>query len=278
MTQTAGQVAFQTGTALIGSLDASAQVKGVAIDPKTEMRDRTTFADQGFQRFVPAIKSATWTVTANGDSGSGTIGTYILNNLGNNTAAGLGASATNGSYPLLFTVRDRGTAIAAGDTAWIGRGLLSGYSPTQGNVGDLWNEQLTFTTDYQFGKGVVLEAGTSARTGNQISPLTWADWTLGGVNVSGGDVAGWYVYAFLAVTAASGTLRLTATIQQATDNVGSGAADLFNLTQTTAATQTFEFARSSSTLTSTNFYGGVKWSTTGSGSITFVLGAFILPR
>ena len=227
----------------LGHLDLTGKAHQVTFGPLNRaMQPSTTYADGGYACVTPGMISGAAGVNGYQDWAADALDDEI-------SVAQLGTQ-----YPFSVVPNPTGT-VTDGDTAWLSRGVLGSLNPMSGAKGEMAGFEKTLAYDTAISQGKVahaLAARTSTGTGTAVA-LT-------------GPSATQRLYAGLHVTAYSGLTNVVFKIQSDDSSGMSSATD--RITFSTVTGTTSEWSSVAGSLSSETHWR-VKWTVTGSGSVSF---------
>lgn len=209
---------------------------------KCNLVPSTTYADGGYACVLPGVLSGEASVKGQQDYAADVLDDEI-------SLAQLGTS-----YAISVAPNPTGT-LAAGDPAWLARGVFDQYTPMQGAVGDLAEMLQHLGYDAAMPQGKVAHVN-SAETAD-------GDGTAVAL---GGPGASQRLYAALHVTAYSGLTNVVFKIQSDDASNFSSATDRITFTTVTGPTSQFASVVGSF---SSETHHRITWDVTGTGSVSF---------
>lgn len=178
---------FDKATLLWGGLDLSAYSNYATIEATTPPQSVLNFASAGWEESLAGVLNANVGVRGFYDAAEPDLTMFT------GAQAAFSATKTN--------------PVVAGDIGYSTRGIITRYAPRL-QIGEVAGVDLGLRSDYPLVRGVCLETGTFTATGNSA-----------GIQ-QGAASATQKIYAFLHVTAASGTTPLLDLVLQSDDNAG----------------------------------------------------------
>ena len=227
----------------LAHLDLTGKASEVTFGPLSRvMQPCTTYADGGYACVSPGLISGAAGVNGYQDWAADALDDEI-------SVAQIGTS-----YPFSIAPNPTGT-VAAGDPAWLSRGVLDRLNPMAGAKGDMAGFEKSLAYDTAITQGKVahpLGAETADGNGTAVA-LT-------------GPSASQRLYAALHVTAYSGFTNVVFKVQSDDSSGFSSATD--RITFATATGTTSEFSSVAGSLSSETHWR-VTWDVTGTGSVSF---------
>jgi len=234
----------------VGQLDLSGFANNVSFGALSRaMVPCTTYNDGGFDCYRPGLISGTGSVSGFQD--------FAVDTLDDDLSLGqLGSQYAFSVYP-----NPSGT-VAAGDPAWLTRGVVNTLNPLEGAKGDMAG----FMLGQAFDAGIV--------QGKVLKPLAavTADGSGSAVAMTG-PTADQRLYAAIHVTAFSGFSGVVFTVE--TDDNSSFTSATTRATFTTVAGRTSEFVSVAGAFASET-HVRITYDVTGSGSCTFTCAAGVV--
>ncbi len=178
---------LKNATLLWGGLDLSSYANYATVEANTPPQSVLNFASAGWDEFLAGVLNAQ----------VGVRGFY--------DAAEPDATMFTGAQAAFSATKTN--PVVAGDIAYSTRGIITRYSPGL-QIGEVAKIDLGLRADHPLVRGVCLETGTFTATGNSA-----------GIQ-HGAILATQKIYAFLHVTAASGTTPTLDLVLQSDDNSG----------------------------------------------------------
>lgn len=209
------------------------------------MQDASTFADGGYTCVKPGLISGMATITGFQDYAADTLSDDI------DAPGQLGSQ-----YPITVFPNPTGT-VTVGDSAWLARGVLAKINPLEGAKGDMGKFTIENAYDTAIVRGYVAHTATAVTTSASDSAIALA-----------GPSTGQSLYAALHVTAYSGFT--SALIRVESDNASNFASGTDRIVFTTASGTTYEWKSAAGDFSSETHHR-VRYTLTGSGSITFAV-------
>lgn len=228
----------------LGHLDLSGLANKVTFGALTrQMQESTTFNDGGYRCVLPGLISGEASVSGNQDWAADILDDEI-------SVGQLGTQYAFSVFP-----NPTGT-VAAGDAAWLARGVLDTAEPLKGAVGDVASFMQHLAYDTACARGQVAHPSAARTSTGNGTALTLT-----------GPTASQRLYAALHVTAYSGLTNVVFKVQSDDNSGFSSPTD--RITFATVTGRTNEFASVAGNF-STETHHRVTWTVTGSGSVTFV--------
>lgn len=229
----------------VAHLDFTGHTKTVNFGDLTrQMQDSTTFADGGYTCVLPGLISGMANLNGFQD--------YSVDALSDDLDA---PGQLGAQYPITVFPNPTGT-VTVGDAAWMSRGVISKINPLEGAKGDMAGFTLEASYDTAIVQAKVAHT-TAVTTSGSDSVVALA-----------GPSASQKLYAALHVTAYSGLTSADIVVES--DSASSMASPTTRISFASVTDRTYEWASVAGDFSSETHHR-VKYTLTGSGSITFAV-------
>ncbi len=233
-----------------GQLDLTAVTESVTFAAiEADIVTFTNFASGGFKEEKPGFLSGSMTVNVFEDYASGALDDTVGLTLG-------------AQYPFTGVIPSTPGTEAAGDLAYLSRGVLKTYSPRQGAAGEAAKASIDMPFDTRVVRGVLLHPKTARTTTSAGDAVALT-----------GPTSSQTLWATLHVTAFSGLTNIVVKIQSDDNSNFTSAADKVTFSTVTGVGAQFTSVAGG---WDTETHVRASWTVSGTGSCSFVVACGVL--